>query len=1021
LKKNLSPGTYYIVTEGWSSYTGNISLNVSIPQSMTFSEEADYLLEHVDKSKVTTGVLYDKVFPMAGLQNYKGEATDDTTNVMHFHQAYFEMYSSLLNKSGFSTPEALNNYINTTYQGNEHPIGMLYFKYNYLDTNAVRNGALYEQDGRFYSNPNSSVSPFIEATAMVAAPLIPAEEEITAGDHYFTFDPNTIISNTALDISNISVDFGDGYGVQQLYTSGSGMQMSKNGGVRTLGIFKKLARFVTSKVFIVRIIVTLFDGKTLQAISKVRVKAPKGPITEITGCNGGDQIHIVGAPFNGSAYGKGTESAEGDAYIFYSNQNCSTRKITKPVVFLDGFDPTNKRDVQKIYDEYVNVEVQIDGQRRHLGDLLRADGYDIIVYNYKDAGDLIEKNSLAVVELLKELYRQHGATMQKDFVIIGPSMGALVAQYALAYAEHNNIPLHTRLYISFDGPHQGANVPLGLEQLIDYIFQKGLTSAVFSKMKNGMHRLSSARQMIVHHSSARGEAPAADPYRSIFLANLEAVGKYPMSYRKIAVINGSNNMQPNQHLSPEGEIMYLQVKRSGLLGLINGRAGDRMRIIINATSRYNRKETSDFWLFSPLLNLALWRSPREINYSTPATNYYSYDSCPGSYFDDPVGEGLESKIEIGQSLLYIVGGNRSTFRHNIWPTFMPTTSAMDLQNGGNFTLEYGFANENIVCSQKTPFDRVYAPAENEAHVAITDENAVWFRSEIEELNIQPQPGNQFSITGPDTFCGQATYTISNLASDAIVNWSVSGNLNIEAYNGNNSITVSNLGSNGSNGTISATYNCGQISPKSVYKGNPYPQQGDYMISGETTVTSPHPYSYSMPEYPGAISYTWYAWGSGSNNEIAFQNGTNSCLVNFVGSGYHYVYATATTACGDVWFDNEIRIYSFPNNYYSNQIFKDHDLLTFNEKSSTIPDGAYSFFPNPANNQLNVYYKVSSESKDKTFQVKLFDLKGTQLKSIKSRQNDYSVQLNVDDVIDGLYIIHITSDGQTKKDKVFIKH
>ena len=61
-------------------------------------------------------------------------------------------------------------------------------------------------------------------------------------------------------------------------------------------------------------------------------------------------------------------------------------------------------------------------------------------------------------------------------VVIGPSMGGLITRYALAYMEQqlantgDNAKWNheTRLWVSFDAPHQGANIPFGVQKGIQY-------------------------------------------------------------------------------------------------------------------------------------------------------------------------------------------------------------------------------------------------------------------------------------------------------------------------------------------------------------------------------------------------------------------------------------------------------------------------------------------------------------------------------------------------------------------------
>lgn len=86
---------------------------------------------------VTTGVLYDRVFPIAHMDEHTGLlSTEDTTSSDHFKQGYYEMYNSIYNPAGIYTPDDVNNILDTFTAWHGHPIGILYYKFNSLDTNA---------------------------------------------------------------------------------------------------------------------------------------------------------------------------------------------------------------------------------------------------------------------------------------------------------------------------------------------------------------------------------------------------------------------------------------------------------------------------------------------------------------------------------------------------------------------------------------------------------------------------------------------------------------------------------------------------------------------------------------------------------------------------------------------------------------------------------------------------------------------------------------------------------------------
>ena len=54
-------------------------------------------------------------------------------------------------------------------------------------------------------------------------------------------------------------------------------------------------------------------------------------------------------------------------------------------------------------------------------------------------------------------------------------MGGLIARYGLSFMEQNSMNHETRLYISFDSPHLGANIPVSFQYLINYFENTTIT------------------------------------------------------------------------------------------------------------------------------------------------------------------------------------------------------------------------------------------------------------------------------------------------------------------------------------------------------------------------------------------------------------------------------------------------------------------------------------------------------------------------------------------------------------------
>lgn len=1049
--------------------------------AQTYKQGADSTMLNLNKAVLTTNVLYDRVFPLAHLQDYTGLAGGDTTNSDHFHQAYYELYNSMSSTAGYQTPENFQSYLNANYTGNSFPIGVMRFKYNFLDTNAVRNNQVTIQNGLLYDVPGRTGSPFIEKTVFIATPLFPAETQLTQGEYTFSIDPAAVVSDSPISVQSVSIDFDDGHGSHEIY----GPDMNRGGQQR--GIFGAIANFVGKYIFYVRLVVVLADGSTYETVSKVFTKAKD--ITEIAGCNGGDQFMVTGAAFDGSAYGLPNAPASGKASIFYADANCQSRTVTRPVVFLDGFDPTNDREQVDFYDKYVNKKVVINGATVSYADYLRAQGYDLIVFDYDDGGDLIERNGLAVEKLLQEIYSRYHTTMQQDIVLVGSSMGALVGQYALAHAQANNIDVHTRVFISFDGPHKGANAPLALQQTLDYLLQQGLTSVVFKKFKNGFHRVPAGKQMIIHHSSTGSETTAADGYRAIFLNNLAALNNYPTNMRKVAIINASGVATPNQLMQSGGEMLYFQVKRAGLLGLISGKLGDRMRLELSAGSQFSRTKSMDMWLFSPLLNLVLWRGPQYTRYVQPAGNNFAWDTANASYFGDPLvpGSKTEAIADFTQTLLFLLGGNRSTLRHNINPSFIPATSSMDLQSG-TFEANFNIANGNVVCNGKTPFDIVYYPKENQEHVQITSENANWLLDEIRGTN-RKQPVSPeslgLSISGPIGSGGNTTYSV-NLPAGAAVKWEINAPYAINGSNTANpvGIVIPSYTNTYTELIASVTTSCYEakvrrmLVPPSI---TTYLQNSG--VCGESVA------ELNVP--PGA-EFTWSATGdvsieglpvgqpyvttsnsvsvTGINGylSVSFKSYGNTVTANKYYAPYvRQVYVAANPMIGsdplsvmiqNIDFSyNSINWYLDGNLIANGESFYDgnnppcgyHNLAAMAELpcGQTVMVGSadierlcggswrLAMYPNPVSDTFTVAYSpeqpagegsasksARSESESKLdFEVKVFTDKGSLVKSFRNERNGKNLSFSMADLPNGNYFIHVINDKKVTKKQIIVQH
>ena len=227
--------------------------------------------------------------------------------------------------------------------------------------------------------------------------------------------------------------------------------------------------------------------------------------------------------------------------------------LDKPIVVLDGFDPGNTRGISDIY-----ASLSFGGE--NLADILRSEGFDIVILNAPnyttdgkliDGGsDYIQRNAMVLIALIQQLNSQKEGN--EELVVLGPSMGGLIGRYALAYMEENSLEAETRLFISLDAPHRGANIPIGLQYVINY-FVEMVGDDTTQQLVNQLLDSPASKEMLVDHLYGHlltGSTYEQDPskllpagapgFRNEFQAELDALG-FPSNVRNVAIINGDGN------------------------------------------------------------------------------------------------------------------------------------------------------------------------------------------------------------------------------------------------------------------------------------------------------------------------------------------------------------------------------------------------------------------------------------------------------------------------------------------------
>lgn len=345
-------------------------------------------------------------------------------------------------------------------------------------------------------------------------------------------------------------------------------------------------------------------------------------------------------------------------------------KLDKPVIITEGFDVLGLNSAK---DHYENWKPTIERLRNH--------GYDVFTLNFRAPNKDMVKNAEVVTELIKGINKDKIGNYEG--VYIGESMGGVIGRIALKNMENDNYDHQIGLFIPYDSPFKGANIPLGIQWLFRDAFSSlgpkivaltylvelfeiisGADVPVIDLYQNMTSKAS--KQLLVRHFKGNSEYNSFQNY----LSNLG----YPADSRNVSFINGSNTAQ-TQGIPLGGKIFQKKL----IIGIFN----------INAQCWYSNVNVTDQTV-SKYLYISIFSFPWNWK------NKKRKESFNNQPFDNAPGGNI----------------NKSFGNDDIKFCFVPSLSAIDI-NSSNYTnnLDYFNANKNfIIDTNESPFDDIYTPS-----------------------------------------------------------------------------------------------------------------------------------------------------------------------------------------------------------------------------------------------------------------------------------------------------------------------
>ncbi|WP_460067551.1 hypothetical protein [Streptomyces sp. YKOK-I1] len=215
----------------------------------------------------------------------------------------------------------------------------------------------------------------------------------------------------------------------------------------------------------------------------------------------------------------------GSARVYYGQGH---QGVIRPVILADGFNlgPT---DFDRLWNGLENEKFPFVSR-------LRARGRTLILLGFDERSESILRNAeTATAALMRTVAQQLGDTR---LLVGGFGMGGMVTRYALAKMETQRMDHRVGVYLSFDTPHRGGWVPIGLQAFAHYLADVDDTY---------LRQIGSpaSQQMLWRYLDGLDGTPQQSPLRREFLEQLERVGSWPRIPRLLGVSNGRGDGRGN--------------------------------------------------------------------------------------------------------------------------------------------------------------------------------------------------------------------------------------------------------------------------------------------------------------------------------------------------------------------------------------------------------------------------------------------------------------------------------------------
>jgi len=221
-------------------------------------------------------------------------------------------------------------------------------------------------------------------------------------------------------------------------------------------------------------------------------------------------VNIIRDYITISAYNRNTvwQNNHGDIVVLVQQGVPGSYQEIRPVLFLEGF---------PIYEDTDHMQNLVNMWRSSL-----PSNSSVFQLTLSEPQRSLIDNAMVALAAIRFVHNQLPTQLKEGTSVFGYSMGGIIARYALAYAESQNIDHYCSKYISLDAPHKGAALNENIQRMFNRLENWLDDNRFYIQIYNSIHS---------HHY----DPDVLDPYitklssvaaRQLFRANIWASGTH---------------------------------------------------------------------------------------------------------------------------------------------------------------------------------------------------------------------------------------------------------------------------------------------------------------------------------------------------------------------------------------------------------------------------------------------------------------------------------------------------------------